>query len=147
MKVRSLAKLMTFVFVLSLFLCIGFVVIARTQEFKDFTSLYSRNGPFDVAYAFASALRLNNNVAYEVASPDLRPRIDKWMQTHEVRKCRRSNDELIQWGRAVRFTIDFLCYLEGGGLYEFTVHDIIVENGDTVVDWGEINEVVDARYK
>lgn len=66
----------------------------------------------------------------------------KWMETHEVRICSRSNDELIQWGRDVRFTIDLACYLDGGGRYDFTVHDIIVENGITVVNWGEINETV-----
>ena len=139
---RKLAVSISIAFLILIFLCIGLVAVYNNERFKDFNLLYARGRPFDVAMAFATALRLNNDVAYSVANPDLHPRIEKWMQTHEVRKCSRSNDELIQWGRDVRFTIDFVCSLEGGGQYVFTVNDIIVKNGDTVVEWGEINETV-----
>jgi hypothetical protein len=111
-----------------------------TEEFFESGYLNDRNAPGDLATAFAIALRLNQESAYEMADPILWPRLDNWMETHEVRKCelRGLLGEYLILGpeggsdRGVEiYEVFFYCD------YSFGVADIVVIDGQ-VVDWGEI---------
>jgi len=97
----------------------------------------------DVSESFAKALRLNDDIAYELAAPDLWPRIDKWMETHQVQDCIKVPDEQFTGGGFDgRHTELFYCYVEAGE-YEFDIYNIRIEKiGDTyyVISWGEIIE-------
>ncbi|GJM40344.1 MAG: hypothetical protein DHS20C20_06260 [Ardenticatenaceae bacterium] len=99
----------------------------------------------DVAQDFAKALRLNEQEAYELADPQLWPRIDQWMETHRVRDCIRVPDEQFTGGGGSNgnHTVLFYCFLENGLRYEFDVYDIQIvkiEESFRVIDWGEVKE-------
>ena len=141
MNKRRRTLLITFgLTVLSILICLLLAVIATSQQFDDYFFLKRRETPRRVAVAFATALRLNHQDAYELTDPDLWPRLDEWMSMHEVQTCEERVGDVLGGGIEVRFEVDFSCYLEGGGIYSIRVKDIILENGDTVVDWGEVTE-------
>lgn len=128
--------------ILMIFLCLILGIVVSSQDFEDFVLLRRRNNPHAIAVAFATALRLNDKTAYELADKDLWPRLDEWMKNHQVKDCKHDLDEILHWGEDVRFIIDFVCYLEDGGVYTFVVRDIIIHDGNIVVDWGEVSEEV-----
>lgn len=98
----------------------------------------------DVSESFAKALRLNDHIAYELADPNLWPRIDQWMETHHVQNCMRIPDEQFTGGTDTEgnHTELFYCYVNEGE-YEFDIYDIQIEeqeDGFRVINWGEIVE-------
>ncbi len=147
MKKRKLALLGSVgLTMLTLLVCVLLVSFARSQKFDDFILLNQRRDPNDIAIAFTTALRLNHPIAYEITDPELWPRLDEWMETHEAKNCKRRGGDILGGGRTVRFVVDFECYLEDGGLYSIIVKDIVIKDS-TVIDWGEIIENTDERSK
>jgi hypothetical protein len=128
-------------------LLVAIIVVCRNtveslRPITDEELLQRRETPYDVAVAFATALRLNDPLVYELADPSLHPRLDEWLALHQVRKCSRPLDEgLIDGVREPRFSISYGCFLENNqGSYIFKVNDIIISNGKIVQDWGEVSE-------
>lgn len=103
----------------------------------------------DVSESFAKALRLNDSIAYELADPDLWPRIDQWMETHQVQNCIKVPDEQFTGGIGVNgnHTELFYCFVAEGE-YEFDVYDVQIEETDgtyRVIDWGKVVEGISSQ--
>ena len=127
-------------------LLIGLVMILGFLSYITFPYLWKPNikseeTPFDIAYEFATALRLNDPVAYELSDSELWPRLDQWMEMHEVPKCIQEFDEQFIGGTRVdgKHDINYRCRL-ANGRYQFEVLNIHVEKQEDIlkiVDWSE----------
>lgn len=136
-----------FVYVAIGVLMVAIIIVCRNtveslRPTTDEELLQRRETPYDVAVAFVTALRLNDPIAYELANPTLHTRLDEWFELHQVRRCSRPFDEeLIDGIRDLRFSISYGCFLENNqGSYIFRVNNIIVSDGKTIQDWGEVSE-------
>ena len=127
---------------------IFFCLVSGMPFAYDYRSLRNRETPGQVADAFSTALRNNDEAAYELTSPPLWPRLDEWMNTHRVRKCSGfiDGDRIYGFGTPVKesnaysYDLKFACDTKDGG-YAFNVEGIIVGEEDLLVkDWGEITE-------
>jgi hypothetical protein len=99
--------------------------------------------PFDIAISFVTALRLNHQATYEMSSPELWPRIDEWMESHEPQECLWLPDDAFG-GRGPRsISVVFGCFIEGGDFYQLWVRDIAVDANGRVVDWGVVSEALE----
>ncbi len=101
---------------------------------------------FAFAYDFAMALRTNDPMAYDVVDSALHPRIDEWMDAHEVQNCTRENSESFQGGGTIEngYDIYFDCHISEDW-FTFTVYGLFIEERETgfvVIDWGEIEEEI-----
>lgn len=124
----------------------AFLAIIVIVSYIIFPGLWPYYLPFlreetarSVSSEFAVALRVNDPVAYELSDPSLWPRLDQWMETHEVQECEKIPDEQFSGGGA---TVLFYC-ITLSGEYHFDVLDIIIEKREDsflVIDWGEIIE-------
>lgn len=118
---------------------------SRRAEMITNQLLYRRYSGAGVAVAFATALRLNSEVMYDVTDPTLWPKLDEWMSHHQVNECNVwdwdnwTNDTLIG-GRSDGFYVGFYCVLETGEFYTFEVKDIEVRGSFRVFGWQEIVE-------
>ena len=79
--------------VLLLFLVIVFayslsIWAAYSPAVYDYREIHNRSTNDDVLFAFATALRINNPAAYDMIDPGVKPRLDEWMNTHQIQKCK-----------------------------------------------------------
>jgi hypothetical protein len=129
--------LILILFSLAFYLLVAVLLDSLSEEYFISDALYRRDSPSNVAYAFFTALRLNHEVAYEVTAPELWPRVDEWMETHQVRECEwwgltgEYSGVGVSDGEYDTYGIFFMCN------YFFEVDDIKVKDG-LVVDWGEV---------
>ncbi len=93
----------------------------------------------ELAFDFAHALQRNDLRAYDMIDPNLKPRLDEWMNSHKSRECVRDVDySLISAGTNSGKMIIFGCFTETFYL-DFEVDDIVIKDLK-VIDWGEVRE-------
>jgi hypothetical protein len=127
-------------------LCILNLVFPSWQkEYTEWMWLNQRgDDPFGIAVSFVTALRLNHKAAYEMSSPELWPRIDKWMESHEPQECISWPEDIFGGGGGPRKnSVVFTCFIEGGAIYMLWVKDVVVETDGHVVDWGDVSETLE----
>ena len=115
----------------------------------DEQRMRSRNTPYETSEAFATALRRNDPLAYELADPTLWPKIEEWMQDHKARDCERMHYEDIptsfytdQESKLFVSTVRHRCSLENnGGGFNYTVEDIVVTDDLMVINFGRVKEI------
>lgn len=102
----------------------------------DVRMIHNRDTNDDVLFAFATALRINHPVAYDMISPELKPRLDEWMDTHQIQRCKSIPHVTLIWP-ATKYgkKVEFVCYGRDE-IIDFVVDNIVVIDGD-VVRWGE----------
>jgi hypothetical protein len=94
---------------------------------------------FELAFAFSDALRFHYPTAYDMIDPNLKPRLDEWMDTHQIKECEHPDDVTqISTGTNQGKKITFGCYGYNGWL-TFEVDDIVIKDLK-VIDWGEVRE-------
>lgn len=92
-----------------------------------------------LAYGFAFSLFTNDPDAYEMIDPNLKPRLDEWMNSHKSQKCvGEITYSVIRAGTNVGDKITFGCFT-GTSSLDFEVDDIVIKDLK-VIDWGEIRE-------
>lgn len=126
-------------------------VIVSTSFYNEFyvqpkeeieKRLYAHRTEKETAIAFATALRLKHERAYDLADDQLDERIARWMDSYVIKEC----DFFDQTGYVTArrldgtFTVEFGCYLEDDfRFYTLTVFRIKLSydaNGQwQVVDW------------
>ena len=92
-----------------------------------------------LAFSFAFALYKNDLDAYEMIDPNLKPRLDEWMNSHKSQKC--ICEITYSWIRAgtnLGDKITFGCF-NGTSHLDFEVDDIVIKDLK-VIDWGEVRE-------
>ena len=125
--------------------------IQRSWESRNAEMLEGRNHPSQVATAFATALRINHEVAYKISNPELWPRIQTWMDTNQIVDCSPwdfSDEGHIAVGGGTRsenefnFDVFFSCKRVQGYTFTFDVYDIIVQRNNqgewVIIDWASI---------
>lgn len=85
--------------------------------------LHKRDDYFDIATAFATALRLNHQVAYEISDPQIWPYIDEWMKTHTPHEC----DDWIEEIRGAGGSVFYTCFVDND-FFMYSVDNIHVRN-------------------
>lgn len=125
---------------------ISYILVITAYSPSRKSELSPEQLAFDAAYDFATALRLNDQAAYEMADPALHSQIDEWIITHETQSCSRDNPVGFPGGGDIEtgYDIYFDCVILGG-IYLFRVEDIIVdahENGFLIIDWGCVREEI-----
>lgn len=115
--------------------------------------LNDRSDASGVAFAFNTAMRTNNDLAYELTDPSLWPTIDEWMATHKVVPCHGLGLEpymvyavgLRLEGKTRQSTTFNCTSRQGGYLYWFHVNGIILleqnPNEWQVTEWENIEEI------
>ena len=92
-----------------------------------------------LAFSFAFALSRNDPEAYEMSDPNLKPRLDEWMNSHKSQKCvGEIISSFIRAGTNVGDKITFSCSTKTSYL-SFEVDDIVIKDLK-VIDWGEVRE-------
>lgn len=131
-----------FVLIIAIYAIVAYVFAivfldrALSEEYFMSSDLNGRDSPQATVVAFVTALRLNNEIVYEVTDPLLWPRLDNWMKTHEVQNCkwRGLDGEYILLGDADSgYDVMYMCS------YIFDVSDISIQEG-RIVDWGTVVE-------
>ena len=148
MNGRKLLKtLVAVVIMIGFAVAVAKVIQYPSQRMEKFTNrlLYERYSGADVAVAFATALRLNSEVMYDVTDPSLWPKLDEWMSHHQAKECDvwnwdNWNDGAMIGGGADGFDVFFYCELETGEFYTLEVHNIDVRGGFRVFGWQEVVE-------
>ena len=105
----------------------------------DYEWIHDRDRELDLVRAFATALRINHPAAYEMIYPRLKPRLDEWMNVHQIGKCAYQADVFfIGSGTKEGHRVDFGCYGENKWL-SFEVDNVVIKDMK-VIDWGEVKE-------
>ena len=100
---------------------------------------YARETELDLAAAFATALRTNHPAAYDWIDPNLKPRLDEWMNTHQSKECTREPDVfLVKQDKNGDYDTNFGCFRSNGPI-RMEIDNIVIEDMK-VVDWGEVRE-------
>jgi hypothetical protein len=95
-----------------------------------------------LAFAFSTALRINHPAAYDMIDPSLKPRLDAWMNVHQVRRCTEwANFPSSGSGSKEGYITYFSCPVDNHYL-DFDVDNIVIEDMK-VIDWGEVIEEYD----
>lgn len=102
----------------------------------DYRLIHKRDTDDDVLFAFATALRINDPAAYDMIDPRLKPRLDEWMDTHQIQRCKSIPHVTLIWP-ATKYgkKVEIVCF--GYNEYIDFVLDNIVVSGREVVLWGE----------
>lgn len=120
--------------------CGLFIWAVSSPTVDDYYFLFRRDTESDLAVGFTVALRMNHPAAYEMIDPDLTPRLDEWMETHQAQKCvRKAHNILSGSGTTEGYVVYFDCQTEDYPWYHFTVDDILIEDMK-IIDWGRIRE-------
>ena len=103
---------------------------------------YHEDNPLSIKLAFATAMRVNDDIAYEVSDPDLWSRIDEWMATHEVRLCSKQSMGFVGGtGSDSKTDLSFYCPVAGPKPYDFHIEGIVLdETTNLIVAWDWITE-------
>lgn len=90
-------------------------------------------------FAFATALRINHPAAYDMIDPGLKPRLDEWMDTHQIQRCKSIPHVTLIWP-ATKYgkKVEIVCYGHDE-IIDFVVDDIVIKDMK-VADWGEVRE-------
>ena len=102
---------------------------------------YMDNGdPKDaLLFAFTTALRINHPAAYGMIDPRLKPRLDEWMDTHQIQRCKSIPYVTLIWpGTKYGKKVQIACYGRDETI-DFVVDDILIMDMK-VTDWGEVRE-------
>jgi hypothetical protein len=92
-----------------------------------------------LAFDFAASLFTNDPDAYEMIDPNLKPRLDEWMNSHKRQKCvGEIISSSIRAGTNLGDKITFSCFTKTSRL-DFEVDDIVIKDLK-VIDWGEVRE-------
>lgn len=102
----------------------------------DYRLIHNRDTDDDVLFAFATALRINDPAAYDMIDPSLKPRLDEWMNTHQIQRCKSIPHVTLIWP-ATKYgkKVEIVCYGRDE-IIDFVVDNIVV-SGREVVLWGE----------
>ena len=93
----------------------------------------------NLLFAFATALRINHPAAYDMIDPSAKPRLDEWMNTHQIQRCKNiPHVGLIESGTKTGRKVEISCFGYNGRI-DFVVDNIVVNDGE-VVRWGEVTE-------
>lgn len=93
----------------------------------------------NLLFAFATALRINHPEAYDMIDPSAKPRLDEWMNTHEIQRCKNiPYNEEIESGTETGSKVTLSCYGYDGPM-SFVVDNIVIIDMK-VIDWGEVRE-------
>jgi hypothetical protein len=122
-----------------IFVC-GFNIWSQTSPVAfDYQYIYDRDTEQDLAGAFATALRINHLSAYDMIDPSLKPRLDKWMNSHQSKKCESTPDYFnIEPGTNQGSKSVLNCFGSNGRI-RFEVDNIVIKDMK-VIDWGEVTE-------
>jgi len=93
----------------------------------------------ELAFSFAFALYMNDPDAYDMIDPNLKSRLDEWMNSHKNQTC--IGEVTYSWIRAgtnLGDKITFGCST-GTSHLSFEVDDIVIKDLK-VIDWGEVRE-------
>ena len=105
----------------------------------DEYSYATRDSEIALAFDFASSLYTNHPDAYEMIDPNLKPRLDEWMNSHKSQACiGEVTSSFIRDGTNLGKKITFSCFTETSYL-SFEVDDIVIKDLK-VIDWGEVTE-------
>ena len=106
----------------------------------DYYWLYNRDTDHNLAFAFATALRINHSAAYDMVDPTLIPRLDEWMSVHQKVRCKRKpSTALAGSGTNEGYKIVFECYGTNNKWLYFMVDDIVIDEMK-IIDWGEVKD-------
>ncbi|MCC7188209.1 MAG: hypothetical protein IT312_05655 [Anaerolineales bacterium] len=93
----------------------------------------------ELAFDFAFALQMNDPRAYEIIAPNLKPRLDQWMNSHKSQVCVGEMISSIIWdGTNLGKKITLDCFTEISYL-SFEVDDIVITDLK-VTNWGAVRE-------
>ena len=125
-----------------LFLSIGVIVsggclliwlMFTSITLDDYFLLHQIEDESDLAIAFTVALRKNDPAAYEMVDAALTPRLDKWMELHQVPKCTRRTQDILSMGAGEGIGVMYSCRTRDGGGFRL-VTEIVIEDMK-VIDW------------
>jgi hypothetical protein len=114
---------------------------AFSPDVYDYKLIHNRdidNGDPEgnLLFAFVTALRINHPAAYDMIDPSAKPRLDEWMNTHQIQRCKNiPHVTLIQSGTKTGRKVEISCFGYDGRI-DFVVDNIVVNDGE-VVRWGE----------
>ena len=92
-----------------------------------------------LAFDFAFALQMNDPDAYDMIDPNLKLRLDEWMNSHKSQECIGEDTySVISAGTNLGKKIKFGCFTKTSRL-SFEVDDIVIKDLK-VIDWGEVRE-------
>ena len=90
----------------------------------------------NLLFAFATALRINHPAAYDMIDPSAKPRLDEWMNAHQIQRCENIPlVTLIESGTKTGRKVTLGCYGYDGWI-DFVVDNIVLRDMQ-VVRWGE----------
>jgi hypothetical protein len=93
----------------------------------------------ELAFNFAFSLHMNHPDAYDMIDPNLKPRLDEWMNSHKSQACiGEVTYSFIRDGTSLGKKIIFGCFTKTSRL-SFEVDDIVIKDLK-VIDWGEVRE-------
>ena len=102
----------------------------------DYRLIHNRDTNDDVLFAFATALRINHTAAYDMIDPGLKPRLDEWMETHQIQRCKSVPHVTLIWPASKHGKkVEIVCYGRDE-IIDFVVDNIVVTDGEVVL-WGE----------
>lgn len=131
--------------ILLLFLCVVVFACGLTiwLEYSpavfDYRLIYYRDTENDFLFAFATALRINHPAAYDMINPSLKPRLDEWMDTHQIQRCKNiPHVTLVESGTKTGRKVEISCFGYNGRI-DFVVDNVVIKDLK-VIDWGEVTE-------
>ena len=90
----------------------------------------------NLLFAFATAMRINHPAAYDMIDPSAKPRLDEWMNTHQIQRCKNIPHVSLIWsGTKTGSKVEISCFGHNGRI-DFVVDNVVVNDGE-VVSWGE----------
>lgn len=131
-------------FLLLLLLSVAACILYIWASYSPKTEMFRWQGyvpetESDLASAFAYALSINQPVTYNWIDPNLKPRLDEWMNTHQNRKCADEYDWFFdRLDENGNYDISFGCYGEHEHI-SMDIDDIVIKDMK-VIDWGEVRE-------
>ena len=105
----------------------------------DYRYIYDRDTEYDLAFAFATALRINHPAAYDMIDPTQKPRLDKWMSSHQSKECEHIPEVFLVGIGTKQGSKSVLSCFGSNGWILFNVDNIVIKDMK-VIDWGEVTE-------
>ena|SRR5687767_12549527 len=136
---KKATKILLLLFLIVVFACGLSFWTEYSPVGYDYKVIHNRDIEHELLFAFATALRINHPAAYDMINPSLKPRLDKWMNTHQSKKCK----EIPHYFNIVPGTrrgskVVSNC-LGNNEWIEFSVDNIVTKDMK-VIDWGGVSE-------